>query len=76
MTRDERTLGSGGALLQLTAYADFAGDADLLATVRTQLGAALVHDIVVGNGPKDLERVWLDVLAGKTAPREGNVPQL
>jgi len=121
-----------------TLYADFAGDADLAATLRSHLGTALVHevvvgvthqeasaagtlaetgpemffapdqmhkrikdwgregldqnfaeswqafapvvedwvDVVVGNGPEDLERVWLDVLAGRTAPREGNVIQL
>lgn len=31
-----------------TLYADFAGDADLTATLRTHLGSALVHEVVVG----------------------------
>ena len=59
-----------------TVYADFAGDADLLTALRSHLGTALVHEVVVGNGPQDLQRVWLDVLAGHTAPRDGNVLQL
>ena len=44
-----------------------------------QAFAPVVEDwvnVVVGNGPKDLQRVWLDVLAGHTAPQDGNVLQL
>ncbi len=30
-------------------------------------------DVVVGQGPHELERVWLEVLSGKTAPRTGHI---
>ena len=33
-------------------------------------------DVVVGQGPQDLQRVWLEVLAGGTPPRVGHVVQL
>jgi hypothetical protein len=33
-------------------------------------------DVVVGHGPDELARVWREVLAGRSAPREGNVLQL
>ena len=33
-------------------------------------------DVRVGGGPADLERAWLEVLAGRTPPRVGHVVQL
>ncbi|WP_326558965.1 DUF2855 family protein [Micromonospora sp. NBC_01796] len=33
-------------------------------------------DVRVGSGPDDLRRAWLDVLAGRTPPRVGEVVQL
>jgi hypothetical protein len=30
-------------------------------------------DVVTSHGPQDLERVWLEVLAGQTAPRTGHI---
>jgi hypothetical protein len=33
-------------------------------------------DVVVGAGAEGLQRVWLEVLAGRTPPREGHVIQL
>lgn len=33
-------------------------------------------DVVVGDGPQELERVWLEVLSGTTAPRTGHVLRL
>ena len=33
-------------------------------------------DVVVSTGPKELERVWLEVLGNRAAPRDGHVLQL
>ena len=33
-------------------------------------------DVTVGSGPQALEQVWLEVLAGRSAPRTGHVLQL
>jgi NADPH:quinone reductase-like Zn-dependent oxidoreductase len=118
-----------------TLYADVAGDPDLTRALRTHLGAAVVHEVVVGvthqeagaagtleetgeemffapnqmrkrigdwgrdeldrrfadawrhfatvvsdwvdivlhDGPKALEQVWLDTYAGRSDPRQGHV---
>lgn len=52
------------------AYLDFAGRADVRSRIRDHLGARLVHDAV---GHDALREVWLDVLAGRSAPRTGHV---
>jgi len=33
-------------------------------------------DVVVSQGPAELERVWLEVLSGRSDPRAGHVVQL